>query len=114
MQRVKLRPLVKSAYQKVNFLFLSQNICCGYSKEPSKWDGSFEQPKHMLKTDGLGKIYNFTLKNFVCPNLWELWFCFVFQPMWVLNEDSTAMIQRDITFVPGLYKIFDEILGEWK
>ena len=41
-------------------------------------------------------------------------FCFVFQPMWVLNEDSTAMIQRDITFVPGLYKIFDEILGEWK
>ncbi|KAL4217342.1 DNA topoisomerase 2-beta [Mactra antiquata] len=34
----------------------------------------------------------------------------VTQPMWVLNEDRTTMIQRDITFVPGLYKIFDEIL----
>ena len=29
------------------FLFLNQNICCGYSKEPSQWDGSFEHPKHM-------------------------------------------------------------------
>ena len=31
------------------FLFLNQNICCGYSKEPSQWEGSFERPKHMLK-----------------------------------------------------------------
>ena len=31
------------------FLFLNQNICCGYSKELSEWDGSFEHPKHMLK-----------------------------------------------------------------
>ena len=43
------RPLVKSAYQKLTFLFLIQNICCGYSKEPSQWDGSFEHPKHILK-----------------------------------------------------------------
>ena len=28
------RPLVKSAYQKVTFLFLNQNIFCEYSKEP--------------------------------------------------------------------------------
>ena len=34
---------------KLFFLFLNQNICCGYSKEPSQWDGSFEHPKHMLK-----------------------------------------------------------------
>ena len=27
-----VRRLVKSAYQKLFFLFLSQNICCGYSK----------------------------------------------------------------------------------
>ena len=31
------------------FLFLNQNICCGYSKESSQWDGSFEHPKHMFK-----------------------------------------------------------------
>ena len=35
--------------QKLFFLFLNQNICCGCSKEPSHWDGSFEQPKQMLK-----------------------------------------------------------------
>ena len=34
------------------FLFLNQNICCGYSNEPSQSDGSFEHPKHMLKLMG--------------------------------------------------------------
>ena len=38
------------------FLFLSQNICCGYSKEPSEWDGSFEYSKHMLKLTDKKKI----------------------------------------------------------
>ena len=36
--------------EKKNFLFLNQNIFCGYSKEPSQWDGSFEHPKHMSNT----------------------------------------------------------------
>ena len=27
----------------------NQNICCGYSKEPSHRDGSFEHPKHMFE-----------------------------------------------------------------
>ena len=35
--------------EKLIFLFLNQNICCGYSKEPSHRDGSFEHPQHMLK-----------------------------------------------------------------
>ena len=34
---------------KLFFLFLNQNICCGYSKELSQWDGSFEHLKHMFK-----------------------------------------------------------------
>ena len=42
------RPQDKSAYLKIIFLFVNQNICCGYSKEPSRWDGSFEHPKHMF------------------------------------------------------------------
>ena len=29
---------------------------------------------------------------------------------WVLNADKTEMIQKSVTHVPGLYKIFDEIL----
>ena len=30
-------------------IFLNQNICYGYSKEPSQRDGSFEHKKHMFK-----------------------------------------------------------------
>ena len=36
-------------YQALMFLFLKQNIWCGYSKEPSQWDASFEHPNHMFK-----------------------------------------------------------------
>ena len=43
------RPPDKSGWLKFIFLFLNQNICCGYSKEPSRWDGSFEHTKHMFK-----------------------------------------------------------------
>ena len=31
---------------KIIFLFLNQNICCGYAKELSQWD------KKYVKTDG--------------------------------------------------------------
>ena len=41
----KLRVHTKSLI----FLFLNQNICCGYSKEPPQWEGSFEHGKHLLK-----------------------------------------------------------------
>ena len=42
----------KVGSRKLFFLFLNQNICCGYSKEPSRRDGSFEHPKHMFKLMG--------------------------------------------------------------
>ena len=42
--------------RKLFFLFLNQNICCGYSKEQSHREGSFEHPKHMLKLMGKKKI----------------------------------------------------------
>ncbi|XP_046387221.1 DNA topoisomerase 2-alpha isoform X2 [Ischnura elegans] len=32
------------------------------------------------------------------------------QPMWVYDEEENKIVQREITYVPGLYKIFDEIL----
>ena len=37
---------------KLFSLFLIQNICCWYSKEPSQWDISFEHLKHMFKLTG--------------------------------------------------------------
>ena len=42
-------PQIRVGNGKLFFLFLNQNICYGYSKEPSHWDGSFEHPKHMFK-----------------------------------------------------------------
>ena len=30
--------------------------------------------------------------------------------MYVLDEESQQIVNREITYVPGLYKIFDEIL----
>ena len=45
--------LVENAYQKLFFLFLNQNICCGYSKEVSQWDSSFEYRKDIyVRIDG--------------------------------------------------------------
>ena len=35
--------------------------------------------------------------------------------MWVLDESNVEgpkIIKKEITYVPGLYKIFDEILGK--
>ena len=41
------------------FLFLTQNICCGYSKEPSQWDGSFDHPKHIFNSPVIGLSLSF-------------------------------------------------------
>ncbi|XP_074640102.1 DNA topoisomerase 2-alpha-like isoform X2 [Tubulanus polymorphus] len=34
----------------------------------------------------------------------------VTQAMWTMDSETNTMVQREVTFVPGLYKIFDEIL----
>ena len=49
------------------FLFLNQNICCGYSKELSQWDSSFEHPKHMFKMRGK-KIITIFLRSKILLN----------------------------------------------
>ena len=52
-REAKVIGTVNSGFQisdigKLFSLFLIQNLCCGYSKEPSQWDGSFEHPKHIF------------------------------------------------------------------
>ena len=32
--------------------------------------------------------------------------------MYVFDDEKKAIVKRQVTFVPGLYKIFDEILGK--
>ena len=34
------------------------------------------------------------------------------QKMWVFDRELEKIVSREVTYVPGLYKIFDEILGE--
>lgn len=34
------------------------------------------------------------------------------QTMWVYDDILQAIVSKEITYVPGLYKIFDEILGK--
>lgn len=34
----------------------------------------------------------------------------VTEQMWVYDKEKEMMVQREIKYVPGLYKIFDEIL----
>ena len=46
----KYVPLVTVGNRKLFFFFLNPNILgCGYSNEPSQWDGSFEHPKRKFK-----------------------------------------------------------------
>ena len=49
--------------RKAISLFLNQNKCCGYSKQPFQRDGSFEHPKHMLEIIGK-KIFTILRRNF--------------------------------------------------
>ena len=38
-------------------IFVNQNICYGYSKEPSQWDGSFELPKQLYPKNICNEIF---------------------------------------------------------
>ena len=55
--------------------FLILNIWCGYSKEPSQWDGSFEHQKPMLKLIGYKIITILSSFNFLNWITFEVWSC---------------------------------------
>ena len=46
------------------YSYFPTETCCGYSKEPSQWEGSFELSKHMLKLMAK-KIFTILDSNFV-------------------------------------------------
>ena len=81
----KIQIIVRTG--KLFFLFFNQNICCGYLKEPSQRDGSFEHPKQMFKS--IGKEINAIL-GAQHPYLDPCYFLIhPFKHMfWVLKEPS--------------------------
>ena len=62
-------PLVKSAYQKINFLISQPKLMLWELKRTISMRQFFLAPQTYVQTDGLENIYNFTLKNFVYLNL---------------------------------------------
>ena len=64
MESQNIRTPDKSALLKIFSLFLNQNICCGYSKELSQRDGSFEHPKFQkFKVPNKEKFRKFKVPN---------------------------------------------------
>lgn len=68
---------------------------------------------HRWKESRISSLFTYShCHDFIrLPALWIVNDCLL-QQMWVFDEEL-GMNQREITYVPGLYKIFDEILGEW-
>ena len=67
----RLQIKVSVCIWKIIFLFLDQNICCGCSKEPSQWDGSFEHPKHTFKLTDVKIITIFHSQNLPSGQKWK-------------------------------------------
>ena len=87
--------------QKLFFLFLIQNLCCGCSKEPSYWNGSFEHPKQMLKQRDK-KIFT-NLRWNVSP-IWT--YAAAKRTMIPLSDRSFSHAAKHIKNLPSQIKIF--------
>ena len=68
---------------KLFFLILNQNICCGYSKEPSQRDGSFEHTQHMFKS--MGKEINAIFSDSFSIWAYESW-----DTLFLISRSPTA------------------------
>ena len=94
--------------RKIIFLFLNQNICCGYSKEPSQWDGFFWVPITYAKNYGLENIYNFTMKIFVNLNLClKLWLCDA--NLHQLSSQAIVSLRKTVFFFFTLWWCFTSV-----
>ena len=81
---------------KLFCLFLNQNICCGYSKEPSRWDKSFEHPKHMFRL--LGKKIIAILRSKILLNWTYIMLYFIAVRGQIRTTIGQAMLLMDQRF----------------
>ena len=93
--------------RKLFFLFLNQNICCECSKEPSQWDGSFENPKHMFRLLGK-KIIAFlrskSLLNWLygkCRLVLQVW-TRLLALLWIAAKFSLLINESEVWYKIGL------------
>ena len=81
--------------KKLIFLFLNQNIYCGNSKEPSQCDGSFEDPKHVIKLMGKKIFTILRSKMFIlsCADP-EIFFLTIFFILLVFQSSKYIVFHR--------------------
>ena len=89
-------PVIKVRNGELFFLFLNQNICCGYPKVPSQWDGSFEHPKHVFKL--MDKKINSILLSKISVLPWSL----VIKLKSIFKSPTTPAPQRTWTEMDGI------------
>ena len=58
--------VIKNVFLVLKFLIYPLILCCGYSKESSQWDDSFEYPQHKVWLDNKKDI---VVKRAVDPSL---------------------------------------------
>ena len=80
-----LRGFPTSNTNKIFFLYLSQNICCWYSKESSKRDGSFKYPKYMFRL--LGKKIIVILRYIFFLLYWTYDYKYTYQNLLNLSSE---------------------------
>ena len=59
--------------RQIVFLFLDENICCGYSLEASQQGISNEYPQHMFSSSNKKNIDTFWLKKALYQELWYMY-----------------------------------------
>lgn len=88
----------------------------------AQWSLSLRWDPDLLRLCGLETFCDFIQQlkpEQIAGYWWPCWYyhalistcTYYFQQMWVF-DDEIGMNTREITYVPGLYKIFDEILGK--
>ena len=89
------------AFRKIIFLFLNQNIWCGYSKESSQWEGSFEHPKQMLKFMG-EKLFTIFYADFFFVYL-NLWVQLASDEFYIQTRNAVANLQSKLHKCNGVF-----------
>ena len=92
---------------KLFFLFLNQNICCECSKEPSQWDGSFENPKQMFRLLGKKIIAFLRSKSLLnwpygkCRLVLQVW-TRLLALLWIAAKFSLLINESEVWYKMGL------------
>ena len=82
-----LKLQIRGGIHIIFFLFLDENICCGYSLEAPRWGASNKYPQHMFSLRNKKDISIFRMKKVPYLLLWSL---FHYLLMWLKTAGWVA------------------------